>query len=109
MKAGTATKMVLNTISTGAMVKTGKVFGNFMVDLQSNCEKLRDRAERMVVTILEVDQADASALIDRAEGNIKIALTMGRLGIGPSQAKSLLDEAGGFVKKVFDRYEPGDV
>lgn len=109
MKAGTATKMVLNTISTGAMVRTGKVFGNLMVDLQTNCEKLRDRAERMIMTILQVDRSDASTLIKRAQGSVKVALVMGRFGIDFDQAKSLLDEAEGFVRKVFEHWEPEDI
>ena len=109
MKAGTATKMVLNTISTGAMVRTGKVFGNLMVDLQTNCEKLRDRAERMIMTILQVDRSDASTLIKRAQGSVKVALVMGRFGIDFDQAKGLLDEAEGFVRKVFEHWEPEDI
>ncbi|MBH16363.1 MAG: N-acetylmuramic acid 6-phosphate etherase [Gemmatimonadetes bacterium] len=108
MKAGTATKMVLNTISTGAMVRTGKVFGNLMVDLQTNCEKLRDRAERMVMTILEMDRRDAAALIERAGGSVKVALVMGRLGVDRATAKSVLDECGGFIRKVIDRRERED-
>ena len=109
MKAGTATKMVLNMISTAAMVRTGKVFGNLMVNLQTNCEKLRDRAERMVMIILEVDRSEASILIKRAEGSVKIALVMGRLGVDFAKAQSLLAEAGGFVKKVFEQQELEDL
>ncbi|MEO2158022.1 MAG: N-acetylmuramic acid 6-phosphate etherase, partial [bacterium] len=109
MKAGTATKMVLNMISTGAMVRTGRVFGNLMVDLQTNCEKLRDRAERMIMTILQVDRSDASTLIKRAEGSVKIALVMGRFEVDAAHAKGLLDEAGGFVKKVFEQWELEDI
>ena len=105
MKAGTATKMVLNMISTGAMVRTGKVFGNLMVDLQTNCEKLSDRADRMVMTILGVDRSVASTLIERARGSVKVALIMGRLGVDFVTAQSLLAEAGGFVKRVFDQHE----
>ena len=109
MKAGTATKMVLNMISTGAMVRTGRVFGNLMVDLQTNCEKLRDRAERIIMTILQVDRSDASTLIKRAEGSVKIALVMGRFEVDAAHAKGLLDEAGGFVKKVFEQWELEDI
>ncbi len=90
MKAGTATKMVLNTITTGAMVMTGKVFGNLMVDLQATCEKLQDRGERILMTILDVDRLRASELLEAAEGRLKIALVMERRGAGAAEAARLL-------------------
>ena len=62
MKAGTATKLVLNTITTGAMVRIGKVYSNLMVDLQVTCEKLRDRGERILSELLNLDQPAAAAL-----------------------------------------------
>ena len=86
MKAGTATKMVLNTITTGAMVMTGKVFGNLMVDLQTTCEKLQDRGERILMTILDVDRLRASELLEAAGGRVKIALVMDRRGAGVEEA-----------------------
>jgi len=79
-----------------------------MVDLQTNCEKLRDRAERMVMTILEMDRRDAAALIERAGGSVKVALVMGRLGVDRATAKSVLDECGGFIRKVIDQRERED-
>ncbi len=100
MKAGTATKMVLNTITTGAMVMTGKVFGNLMVDLQATCEKLQDRAERILMTILDVDRPRASELLEAAEGRPKIALVMERRGAGAAEAARLLEEAGGVLAHV---------
>ncbi|MDX1568572.1 MAG: N-acetylmuramic acid 6-phosphate etherase, partial [Longimicrobiales bacterium] len=78
MKAGTATKLVLNTITTGAMIRTGKVYGNLMVDLQVNCEKLRDRGERILMELVGLDRTDAGALLERAGGHVKTALVMGR-------------------------------
>jgi N-acetylmuramic acid 6-phosphate etherase len=102
MKAGTATKMVLNTITTGAMVMTGKVFGNLMVDLQSTCEKLQDRGERILMTILDVDRSRASELLEVAGGRVKTALVMERLGIGAEEAGRLLEEAGGVLTRVID-------
>ena len=100
MKAGTATKMVLNTITTGAMVMTGKVFGNLMVDLQATCEKLQDRAERILMTILDVDRPRASELLEAADGRPKIALVMERRGAGAAEAVRLLEEAGGVLAHV---------
>ena len=100
MKAGTATKMVLNTITTGAMVMTGKVFGNLMVDLQATCEKLQDRSERILMTILDVDRPRASELLEAAEGRLKVALVMERRGAEAAEAARLLDEAGGVLARV---------
>ena len=79
MKAGTATKLVLNTITTGAMVRIGKVYSNLMVDLQVTCEKLRDRGERILSELLNLDQPAAATLLDRASGDVKTALVMGHL------------------------------
>ena len=100
MKAGTATKMVLNTITTGAMVMTGRVFGNLMVDLQARCEKLQDRSERILMTILEVDRSRASDLLEATGGSVKIALVMERRGAGAAEAAGLLEEAGGVLARV---------
>ena len=100
MKAGTATKMVLNTITTGAMVMTGKVFGNLMVDLQATCEKLEDRGERILMTVLDVDRSRASELLESAGGRVKMALVMERRGVGVDEAGQLLEEAGGVLARV---------
>ncbi len=100
MKAGTATKMVLNTISTAAMVKLGKVYGNLMVDLQVTCQKLRDRGERILMETLGVGRPDAAALLDRANGHVKTAIVMGRLGVDREEARRRLDEAGGVISRV---------
>jgi N-acetylmuramic acid 6-phosphate etherase len=100
MKAGTATKLVLNTITTGAMVRLGKVYGNLMVDLQVTCEKLQDRGERMIEEMLEVDRATATDLLARAGGHVKTALVMGRLGIEADDARARLAESAGVVSNV---------
>ncbi len=100
MKAGTATKMVLNTITTGAMVVTGKVFGNLMVDLQATCEKLQDRGERILMTVLDVDRSRASDLLEAAGGRVKIALVMERRGVGVDAAGRLVEEAEGVLARV---------
>ncbi|MGB1657042.1 MAG: N-acetylmuramic acid 6-phosphate etherase [Longimicrobiales bacterium] len=102
MKAGTATKLVLNTITTGAMVRLGKVYGNLMVDLQVTCQKLQDRGERILESMLEIDRAEATALLAGSQGHVKTALVMGRLGVNAEEARRRLDEAGGVIARVVD-------
>jgi N-acetylmuramic acid 6-phosphate etherase len=82
MKAGTATKLVLNTISTTTMVQLGKVYGNLMVDLEVTCQKLQDRGERILIELLGIDRPAATALLARGGGHVKTAIIMGRLGVG---------------------------
>ncbi len=105
MKAGTATKLVLNTITTGAMVRMGKVYGNLMVDLQVTCEKLQDRGERILASLLEIDLEEATALLAGSEGHVKTALVMGRLGVDAEEARRQLDEAGGVIAHVVGSLE----
>jgi N-acetylmuramic acid 6-phosphate etherase len=100
MKAGTATKLVLNTLTTGAMVRLGKVYGNLMVDLQVTCEKLRDRGERILESMLGVERAQAGALLERSGGHVKTALVMGKLGVDADEARRRLEEAGGVISRV---------
>lgn len=100
MKAGTATKLVLNTITTGAMVLLGKVYGNLMVDLQVTCKKLQDRGERILMETVGVDREAARELLDRAGGKVKVALVMGKLGIGREEAEGRLHQVEGVVSKV---------
>jgi N-acetylmuramic acid 6-phosphate etherase len=100
MKAGTATKMVLNTITTSAMVLTGKVYGNLMVDLQVTCEKLQDRGERILMETLGVERAEATALLDQSGGHVKVAIVMGRLNVDARAARRRLDEEGGRIARV---------
>tara|TARA_Y100000588_G_scaffold26319_1_gene25895 strand:+ start:426 stop:1322 length:897 start_codon:yes stop_codon:yes gene_type:complete len=100
MKAGTATKLVLNTITTGAMVRIGKVYSNLMVDLQVTCEKLRDRGERILSELLNLNQPAAAALLDRASGDVKTALVMAHLDLDAKEALSRLDAAGGVISTV---------
>src|SRR5690606_33532450 len=100
MKAGTATKMVLNASSTATMVKLGKVYGNLMVDLQVTCEKLRDRGQRILMETLGVDRPAAAGLLEASGGHVKTAIVMGRLGLDAEQARARLDEAGGVIGRV---------
>lgn len=94
LKAGTATKLVLNTLTTSAMVLIGKTYGNLMVDVRTGSEKLRDRARRMVhiVTGLELDATDA--LLKRAHWNVKAAIVMQKTGLTYQKALSRLRRSG---------------
>jgi N-acetylmuramic acid 6-phosphate etherase len=98
LKAGTATKLVLNTISTGAMIRLGKVYGNLMVDLMALSDKLKDRGERIVMECGGVDRGRARAAIEQAGGSVKVAIVMVRRGVTRDEARRLLDAAGGFVR-----------
>ena len=100
MKAGTATKLVLNTISTGAMIRLGRAYGNLMVDLKAVSDKLRDRGERIVMECCGVDRVAARAAIDAAGGSVKLAIVMVRTGTGRTEAEQALAAAGGFVRRA---------
>jgi N-acetylmuramic acid 6-phosphate etherase len=100
MKAGTATKLVLNTISTGAMIRLGKVYGNMMVDLMALSQKLKDRGERIVMECGGVDRAKARAAIEQAGGSVKVAIVMAKNGLRRDEAQRVLDDAGGFVRRA---------
>lgn len=109
MKAGTATKLVLNTITTGAMVRLGKVHGNLMVDLQVTCEKLQDRGERILGEMLALERAAAGELLARARGHVKTALVMHELDIENEEARLRLAQAGGVVARALESHERGSV
>jgi len=100
LKAGTATKLVLNTLTTGAMIRLGKVYGNLMVDLMALSQKLHDRGERIVMECCGVGRAEARAAIERAGGSVKLAIVMLRKRVDAAEAKRLIETAGGFVRPV---------
>jgi N-acetylmuramic acid 6-phosphate etherase len=100
LKAGTATKLVLNMISTGAMVRLGKTYGNRMIDLHATNAKLRARAERLVAGIGGVSRDDARKLLASAGGSVKTAIVMARLGVSVIEAEQKLRAASGFVRRV---------
>ncbi len=100
MKAGTVTKLVLNMLTTTAMIKTGKVYENLMVDLRATNVKLTDRALRIIVTVTGISRNEAKKVLDAAYGNAKVAIVMQKLGLDYAEAKKRLDENGGFVRKV---------
>jgi len=90
LKAGTATKIALNMLTTAAMVRAGKTYGNLMVDVQSNSDKLRDRARRIVSGVTGLDEEAAGALLERARWNVKAAILMEQAGVTREAAVSRL-------------------
>ena len=100
MKAGTATKLVLNTITTGAMIRLGKTYGNLMVDLQATNAKLRDRAERIVSEVCGVTADEARELLRAAEGSVKLAIVMKKLNLSAADARAALAKEGGVIRRV---------
>jgi N-acetylmuramic acid 6-phosphate etherase len=95
MKAGTATKLALNTISTTLMVRSGRVYENLMVDVRATNAKLRDRAARIVATLTGLSRDECFDLLEHAGGAVKTAVVMQRLGIGREEAEGRLSGAGG--------------
>jgi N-acetylmuramic acid 6-phosphate etherase len=106
MKAGTATKLVLNTITSGAMIRLGKTYGNLMVDLRATNKKLEDRSERIIAEVCEVSREDARALLDRAGGTVKTAIVMHFLGVSRGDAEQALTRAGGVIRRAIGREPP---
>ena len=103
MKSGTAQKLILNMLSTGAMVRIGKTYGNRMVDVQCSNAKLVKRAQRLVADIGQVaDPAAAQTFLDAADGSVKTAIVMARRGVDKSAADALLRASDGFLSKVID-------
>ena len=100
MKAGTATKLVLNTISTGAMIRTGRAYGNLMVDLMAWSDKLKDRGLRIVMEACAVDRERARDAIAAAGGSVKLAIVMVKAGVDKDAAAARLERAGGVVRAV---------
>ncbi len=102
MKAGTATKMVLNMISTATMIKLGKVYGNLMVDLMAVNEKLVDRGTRIISQLTELDYDAAKEKLFEAEKSVKTAIVMEKLNCSLEDAKSALEKENGFLRNVIE-------
>ena len=100
LKAGTATKMALNMISTGVMVRLGKTYGNLMVDMRATNAKLRDRAIRITGHATGLSAPEAQALLDAAGGEIKVAILMHKAGLSAAEAQKRLEAAEGFVSRA---------
>jgi N-acetylmuramic acid 6-phosphate etherase len=102
LKAGTATKLTLNTLTTAAFARLGKVYGNRMVDLRPRSAKLVARARALVRDIGRVDERQAQALLEAASNRAKLAIAMARLGLSARQAQRRLDDARGSLGKLID-------
>jgi N-acetylmuramic acid 6-phosphate etherase len=100
LKAGTATKIVLNMLTTVAMIKVGKTYGNLMVDVQTGSEKLKDRARRIVTMVTGIDYDEAEALLKRAKFNVKAAIVMQKANLSLPQALRRLKKADDSVRKA---------
>jgi N-acetylmuramic acid 6-phosphate etherase len=98
LKAGTATKMVLNMISTGTMIRIGKTYGNWMVDLRATNVKLKDRSIRIVSGITGLDRERAESLLARCDGEVKTAIVSQALGVEKIEAQRRLKVAGGRLR-----------
>ena len=100
MKAGTATKLVLNTLTTGAMVRLGKTYGNLMVDLRAWNAKLEDRSERILMEAAGVARAEAARALRAAEGRVKTAIVMLRRGVTRAEADRLIEAHQGRLREI---------
>lgn len=98
LKAGTAQKMILNLLTTAAMVQTGKVYGNLMVDVRATNLKLQDRAVRIVMSATETTHENALKTLEAANGEVKTAIVMGVCGVGAEEARRRLTLAEGWVR-----------
>lgn len=102
MKAGTATKMVLNMLSTGAMVLLGKTYGNLMVDLRATNVKLAERAQRIVRITTALSREEAKKLLERCDGEVKTAIVAHRHHSTPEAARDALLRAGGHLRRALE-------
>jgi N-acetylmuramic acid 6-phosphate etherase len=100
LKAGTATKMILNMLTTISMVRIGKTYGNLMVDVQAGSEKLRDRARRILGIATDLNNDEANKLLRRAKGNVKAAIVMQKTGLTYAKALARLREADDSVREA---------
>lgn len=100
MKAGTATKLVLNMLTTTAMIRLGKVYENMMVDLQMTSKKLEERSKRTVMMVTGVSYEEAGRALAQVDGHVKMALVMIIAGVSAGEAKRRLEQAGGFVRQA---------
>lgn len=102
MKAGTAAKMVLNMVTTAAMIRIGKTYGNLMVDLTPKSQKLHRRAARIVAHLSRIRRQDAETYLKKARGRVKVAVVMASRGVGYRAALRLLQQSGGFLRGALE-------
>lgn len=103
LKAGTATKLVLNMLSTGAMIRLGKSFGNLMVDLQATNSKLAERSRRIVSAATGLSLEDAGRRLDESRGDVKTAIVMHRSSVDAAEARRRLSASGGRLREALER------
>lgn len=102
MKSGTAQKMILNMLTTTAMIRLGKVYENMMIDLQLTNKKLVERAKRIIITITEASYEEAGEYLTQANGNVKTAIVMKKTGVDFKKATESLIISDGFVRKAIE-------
>jgi N-acetylmuramic acid 6-phosphate etherase len=102
MKSGTAQKLVLNMLTTTAMIRLGKVYENMMIDLQMTNKKLVERSKKIVMIITGVSYEEAENYLKKADGHVKTALVMIKAGVDAEEAKRRLEKAEGFVRKAIE-------
>lgn len=102
MKAGTAQKMVLNMLTTGAMVKLGKVYSNLMVDVKASNEKLYARAKRITMLATDASEEECTKILNETNFNVKLSILMIKTGLDREKAKTLLDQNKGYVQKAVE-------
>lgn len=105
LKAGTATKMILNMLTTGSMIKIGKTYENFMIDLKATNEKLKDRAIRIVAEIAKTQHSVALSTLLKCNWEIKTAITMILMGLNAENARLELKRHGGVLRKLLNNYQ----
>ena len=107
MKSGTAQKLVLNMISTAAMIRLGKVYENMMIDLKMNSRKLEERAKRVLMIATGVDYETATEMLERANGHVKTAIVMIKAKVSAREARVRLGNASGFVRAAINERRIG--
>jgi len=100
MKAGTAQKLVLNMLTTAAMIRLGRVYDGLMIGVQPTNQKLRERATRIIETIAEVSTVVAAQALDKAQGDVRVAIVVAKIGETPEEAGRILDRAGGSLRRA---------
>jgi N-acetylmuramic acid 6-phosphate etherase len=108
LKAGTATKMVLNMLTTGAMIRIGKTYGNLMVDLRATNTKLVARTRRIVAMLTGVSEDEAERIVTAADGELKTAVVAKQRNVSPAEARKLLAAAGGHLRRAISGDGHGD-
>ncbi|MCY6485302.1 N-acetylmuramic acid 6-phosphate etherase [Clostridium aestuarii] len=105
MKAGTAQKLILNMLTTGAMIKYGKVYGNLMVDVQATNEKLTARAKRIVMLAVEVEEEKAIKILEYTNYDVKLAIMILKTGLDKEKSRRLLEKNKGYIQKAIEEAE----